>query len=242
MVLQTRMAVDVTQAPDKFTEQLDAFSHQQLTNLNPSEINRITAHLTITTAFFTGATIFLAGKYQAPKPAYIKGLKNFLVNTFGIAEKNAAGLIESNARMYKRYTLIENAYNQGWQSAKSWVASPTVADNALHTLLQRHNSLSMADLNIEGVKEDKRAPVAIEEITHVEMAPAPASDQTPARRWPVLLWLLLLTLLSGITYSLILPEHLPSLLRNVLQPLSDNLYQLLHDNGLGKYLPPHGQP
>lgn len=231
------MITAVSEAPDKFTEQLDAFSRHQLTSLKPSEINRITTHLMITTSFFTGATIYLAGKCQAPKPVYLKGLKNLLMNTFGMAEKNAAGLIESNARMYKRFTLIENAYNQGWQSAKSWVTSPSSSDKALYSLLQQHHDLSMSNLSIEGIKENKSAPAEIEEIAHVEMAPVP--EKAPSRRlWPVLLWLILLTLLSSIIYALILPEQLPALLREALQPLSDTLYNLIYNNGLGRYLPP----
>lgn len=215
---------------EKFSAQLHAFSHSQLAKLKPAEINRITSHQMIATAFFSGATLFFARQLQAQKAVYMAALKQLLMTDFGLAEKNAAGLIESNARLYKRYRLIENAFNSGWQSAQGWTLAPEQGEPSLHALLKKYHDLSMSNLHIEGIKEPKDARVVVEEIVETVATPAAAHGRRPL--WPGLRALFILALLALVSYALLFPQQLPGALRELAQALHDNAEQLLRRSGI----------
>lgn len=200
---------------DDFQQQLEAFCRKQLARQRPQDITRVTTHLILSTAFLTGATIHLAKARQIAKPVYLAALKKVLSDTFRLADKNADGLIESNARMYKHYKLIENIYNSGWRSAQAWLEHPQQGGDELNALLQQYHNLAMTDLGIEGVKQKPAAaPVA-----EAPAAPAAVVDNVRrARPYRVILLSLLLVLLLALLGGVLLPQFLPPALQDITQP------------------------
>lgn len=184
-------------ATEELFDTLSRFGKDQLKGINASDIPQVTAHLMVATAFFTGAAIQLASRDRLPKSVYLPALHRYLTHTFGLPERNAAGLVESNARLYTRYVLIENIYNQGWQAGKAWREIDGQGASALLPLLQRYHDLSMATLDREGIKKKPVATREVEEIAAVEPAPQAASKRA-SRRW---LWsLLLLAVIAAAAY------------------------------------------
>jgi hypothetical protein len=171
-------------------ETLTRFGENQLHDIKARDIHRVTAHLMVATVFFTGATIQLAARRRLPKAVYFPALQRYLSHTFGMPDKNAAGLVESNARLCKRYRLIENIYNQGWRAAKAWQDGDEQGSSMLVPLLRRYHDLSMSTLGREGVKAQPVATPEVEEVAAVAPAPPPA----PTRAWGRLVWLSLLLL------------------------------------------------
>jgi hypothetical protein len=194
--------------------QLTAFGQAQLASLRTRDITDTTVHLILTVAFFTGATIQFASRHKLPKSRYLPALQDFLASTFGLDGKHAAGLVESNTRLYKNYTLIEQVYNSGWRSAQDWTQDKQQATDALQALLKKYRNLSMADLGIEGVKEKAPAPITVEISTKPEPVATTASVTKPPRR--LLPWLIVLTLLGVAVYFSLFPEQLPPALQQLL--------------------------
>jgi hypothetical protein len=184
-------------AEEKLFDALSRFGKLQLHGINARDIPQVTAHLMVATAFFTGAAIQLASRQHLPKSVYLPALQRYLTHTFGLPERNAAGLVESNARLYKRYVLIENIYNQGWQAGKEWQEKNGKAASALTPLLRRYRDLSMSTLGVEGIKKKTAATREVEDIAAA--APVPqAAPQRASRLW--LWWLLLLAVTAAGAY------------------------------------------
>ena len=195
---------------------LSRFGAAQLQGINAKAVPRVTAHLMVATAFFTGATIQLAGRQRLPKSVYLPALQRYLTSTFGLPERNAAGLVESNARLYKRYVLIENIYNQGWQAGKAWSERDGQEASALGPLLDRYRDLSMSTLGREGIKEKAvAASPEVEEIA-AEAAVPQAAPKRASRRW--LWWLLLLGAAAAAVYHYLGFGHLYQRLLSLVHP------------------------
>lgn len=175
-------------AAEELFDTLSRFGAVQLQGINPSNIPKVTAHLMVATAFFTGAAIHLASRDRLPKSVYLPALTRYLTRIFGLPERNAAGLVESNARLYKRYVLIESIYNQGWQAGKVWREIDGQSASALAPLLRRYHDLSMSTLDREGIKKKAAATPEVEDIAAVK----PAQPTAPKRASRLWLWLLLL--------------------------------------------------
>jgi len=197
---------------------LDAFSHHQLSGLRAGDITGVTSHLILATAFFTGATIRLAAAGRQPKSAYLPVLRRFLASTFGLDEDRAAGLVESNARLYKRYRLIDRIYHDGWHTAQHWLQDAAATPPALKTLLAELHDLSMSNLNVEGVKEEQSAPAEVEAIAREQ--PAPTTVAPPPRRTASkTIWLLPLAALAAAGYFALYPERIPPALLDAITSL-----------------------
>ena len=197
----------MTQPASTHRQQLEQFGEAQLAGLSTRDICASTVHLILSTAFFIGAAIAIAKPLKASKTIYLASLREFLEKHFGLSAKNAAGMIESNARLYKRYTLIENIYNAGVRSAIDWCEDPRIRDNRLKGLIAQYHDLSMSGLNIEGIKEPVVAPVEVEAIIHVEPAVViPVAEPRWGRR---LFWLVLFGLIASASYFVLFPEHIP---------------------------------
>ena len=212
----------MTAISDKFSNQLDSFGREQMAGLKSAEITRTTTHLILATAFFTGAILFLANHHGIPKPRCLKILITFLARTFGLAEQNASGLIASNARMYKRYTLIENIYKAGWKSAKARVQEQS-SELSLKSLLTRYHDLGMSNLSIEGIKAETTVkesspptPVPAEEPV-LETEPASCSLTT------ILIRVVIVMLLGAVVYVYYHPEKLPQTLQQQLQSIINSI-------------------
>jgi len=208
-------------------EQLAQFGERQLAELSTRDICASTVHLILATAFFSGAAIGLAKPLKADKKTYLAALRHLLETHFGLSADNAAGMVESNARLYKRYVLIEKIYNAGAKSALDWHKDSANVEPALKALLTQYQTLSMSGLNIEGIKESKPAPVEIEAIIPVEVAPEVVA---PSPRWRRrLLWLLFIALLGLIGYGILFPEQLPP---QLLESLPAGIRTLLRPSAL----------
>ncbi|NOX76659.1 MAG: hypothetical protein GXP17_08655 [Gammaproteobacteria bacterium] len=187
---------------------LHTFSRHQLAGMRAGDITNVTTHQILTTAFFTGATIHLAAADKQPKSVYLPVLRQFLARTFDLNEERAAGLLESNARMYKRYTLVDRVYHEGWKTAQDWRQENGATQSVLKTLLREFQDLSMSDLNIEGVKEEQATLPEIEAIVATETTPV--SVAPPTRRMAsIIYWLLLLGVFAIAGYFALFPEHIP---------------------------------
>lgn len=177
-----------TEETEKLQQQLKQFGQTQFGTRKPAEIAGTTAHLIMSVAFFTGATIQLASMRGMKKADYLPALQDYLSETFKLPAKNAAGLIESNARLFKRYKLIDSIYKKGWQTAQAW-SNKEAVNAQLDALLQKHKDLNMSALNVEGIKEEKVAPVEVEEIIPT---PEPVVVERPGFPWGRVLWLIVL--------------------------------------------------
>jgi hypothetical protein len=217
-----KLAVNVR---DRLSQQLTRFGDRQLAGLSPRTICQSTAHLILTTAFFTGATIGLAKSCQTSKQDYLAVLQQFLAERFGLSSHNAAGMIESNARLYKKYKLIENIYHSGWRSAEHWQQRDDKPDGTLASLLAQHHDLSMSQLHIEGTKEQPVAPAEVEEVIPVEATPEIVTTDKPRGRW--LRWLLLLAISTAVVYFGLNPQHIPPTLHLLPAQLWQFVTQLL---------------
>jgi len=209
--------------PPSHHEKLAQFGDLQLAELSTRDVCASTVHLILATAFFTGAAIGLATPLKANKKTYLASLCDFLENHFGLSAENAAGMVESNARLYKRYVLIEKIYNAGAQAALGWHKDSTIQDPTLKNLLMQYQTLNMSGLNIEGVKEPKPTPVEIETIAHIEPVPEVVTRSPRWGRW--LFWGLLIVLFGLVGFGLLFPEQIPSPL---LEILPESIRTLLH--------------
>lgn len=198
----------MTQPQNQHLQQLNQFGDAQLSELSRRDICASTVHLILTTAFFTGAAIALASQLKTPKSTYLASLREFLENNFGLSAKNAAGMIESNARLYKRYILIENIFNTGRKSVLEGTPETGAKDRSLKGILVQYKELSMSALSIEGIKEQIVVAPKVEPIIQEEPV-APVIIEKP--RWGRrLLWVLLIALVALTGYFLVFTQQLPS--------------------------------
>lgn len=213
----------MSSAPEDLTQHLTTFSRSTLTHLKPADISRTTTHLIIATAYFTGALLCLARQQQTAKPVYLMALRDFLMQTFRLAAPNAQGLIESNARLCRRYVLLENTYNAGWQSASAWLQQPGRDDPTLKALLDRYQNLGMSELGREGIKpEPVKAPEPATVTPPPRIDPAPVQRKFPLGRYVAIgIALLLIILTTACIYLLLNPYLLPETLPPPLQEFSD---------------------
>jgi hypothetical protein len=205
---------NVVNANENISQQLTRFGDSQLAPLSPRNICQSTAHLILATAFFSGAAIGLAKNCHASKQDYLAALQQFLCDRFGLSSANAKGMIESNARLYKKYKLIENIYHSGWCSAQEWSQQPDTTGNTLAELLSKHHDLSMSQLHIEGTKEERApTPVEVEEIIPVEATPVQEVVQKPWRQR--VLWLVFIAVVAGIIYLGLYPQYIPPIVKTL---------------------------
>lgn len=214
---------------DNLTQLLDTFCRKQLAIMQAADIPQVTTHLILSTAFFTGAAMYLGKTCQVSKPVYMQAVKKQLMETFKLGEENAGGLLDSSARMYKRYKLIEKTYNLGWQTARNWSKDPQGDQLTLARLLKKYHNLSMSDLSIEGVKEEMPIPSAKKESAP-EAPQKTGVEETPRPSRAPLLLLLLMVIIAALLLGLFLPDYLPSPLKEFVQPLKQKIIDsLLHN-------------
>lgn len=201
---------------------LAQFGESQLAELSTRDICASTVHLILATAFFSGAAIGFAKPLKTEKKIYLNSLRDFLETHFRLSTKNAVGMIESNARLYKRYVLIEDIYNAGMKAALDWHKDTASNNSALKNLLSQYQNLSMSGLNIEGIKEPKPAPVEVENI--VPMETPHISVATPPRWGRRLFWLLFIILLGLMVFAAMFPEKIPAEFLHLLPADFHNLF------------------
>jgi len=212
----------------QLTAQLDQFGKAQLTEVSTRDLRASTVHLILATAFFTGAAIGMAKLSDTPRKVYLRVLRIFLEKRFGLNADHATGLVESNARLYKRFVLIELIYNAGWLSASEWCKHPDTPNDELKLLLTKYKDLSMTGLNIEGTKQKATAPADIEHSVAVEKPLLVATTPTRSRRNTLLV--LLIVLFASIGYLVFYTDHLSSLLpvlKPALQSALESLFQFI---------------
>lgn len=209
-----------------FAGLLKQFGDTQLSGVASRDIHTSTAHLILATVFFTGASIGLAKQAKASKKTYLDTLAKFFENHFGINGEKATGMVESNARLYKRYMLIEKVYTAGWEAARDWYQDPNVQSDELKSLLKKYKDLSMSDLSIEGTKEQKVAPAEIEAI--IPVASEPVVIETPSHSRRTVLLFILLAEIVCVAYFSLFTNVLESLF-TVIGPFIQNIEQQLSE-------------
>ena len=206
-----------------FADQLEQFSEAQLADVSTHNINTSTAQLLLATVFFTGAAISMAKQSNIPKKTYLATLRSFFEDRFGLSNDRASGMIESNARLYKRFVLIEKTYHAGWNAAQAWGQQTDGKNNELKDLLKKHHNLSMSELNIEGTKEQIAA--------HPEVEAAPTTEpvivMTPTRWWLKVSLTVLFALICSLLYVLFFTDLFPELLANQRAALTPLLNSIL---------------
>jgi len=221
-----------------FSDQLDQFGAAQLAGVSTHDIHTSTIHLILSTVFFTGAAIGMAKQSNTPQKTYLSILCAFLENNFGLNSDKASGMIESNARLYKRYVLIEKIYNAGWAAARDWNQESGKQNDELKALLNQYRDLSMSDLSIEGTKEQVvAAPVEVEKI--VATASQPVVEETPTRWKRKALLITLLALIGGATYAALftnLFSTLEPILKSTLELIQEQLSELPLEEWFDKIL------
>jgi hypothetical protein len=224
--------VNTTPAPS--SDRLKQFGETQLAGISTHDIQKSTVHLILTTAFFTGAAMGMAKLLDTPKKAYLNSLNCFLEEHFGLSADNAAGLIQSNARLYKRYVLIEKIYTAGWESARNWCRQADTQSDALKMLLKQYQDLSMSGLNIEGIKEQTvNAPVEVEKI--VTTASQPVVEEKPTRWKRKIFLITLLALFGGAMYAALF-TNLFSTLEPILKSMRESIQEQLSELPLKEWL------
>lgn len=183
---------------DALTAELKKFGDAQLAEISASDLRASTVHLILATSFFTGAVMGMAKLNNVPRNVYLYTLRVFFEKRFGLNADHAAGMIESNGRLFKRYVLIDRVFNAGRLSGLEWhktnSSQNNVQGNELKLLLDKYPDLSMSGLNVEGTKEEKKAPapkpapvVTVETVTEI--------PEPPPTRWGRTLLLLILLML-----------------------------------------------
>jgi hypothetical protein len=228
------------QTQTRHHEQLSRLADEQLAALSTHDICASTVHLILAVAFFTGAAIGLAKQLRQPKNIYLASLRSLLQTRFGLEAHNASGMIESNARLYKRYVLIEKIYNAGLQAA---LAGRQPRDHhALKSLLTEYADLSMSGLNIEGTKEPSSVPSEVAALE--EIAPIISKLATqPSHRGRTLFLLLMIALITSGAFFLFYRDGLAAmfpdlqpvvatwierLMKDVVEPVRQWLEQLIN--------------
>lgn len=228
--------MNTTTAPS--SDRLKQYGETQLAGISTHDIQKSTVHLILTTAFFTGAAMGMAKLLETPKTAYLNSLHHLLKEHFGLTTDNAAGLIQSNARLYKRYVLIEKIYTAGWESARNWCRQADTQSDSLKTLLKQYQDLSMSGLNIEGIKEQTvDAPIEVETI--VATASRPVVEEMPTRWKRKTFLIMLLALFGGATYAAFftnLFSIVEPALNSILESIQEQLSALPLEEWLNKAL------
>ena len=208
-----------------FADQLKQFGTAQLAGVSTHDLRASTVHLILATSFFTGAAIGMAKLSNIPQKNYLHVLRVFLEKQFGLNADHAEGLIESNARLYKRYVLVELIYNAGWLSASEWSKQPDSPCNELTLLLKKYRNLSMSGLNIEGTKEQAIAPQEADEMP--QSIPTPeAVLAVPASHWKRKVSIMIIFMLAGVAaYAVFFPEQFSALV-SALEPILKQLSAL----------------
>lgn len=211
---------------DPLAQLLKQFGEAQLAEISTHDLRASTVHLILATAFFTGATIGMAKLHNVPRTAYLRTLRIFLERRFGLNADHAKGMIESNARLYKRYVLVERIYNAGLLAATDWCKQDKVQGNELKLLLDKYPDLSMSGLNIEGTKEQKAAPVEVEVIAESKPVTTELVTPPPTRWGRTLLLLLLLIILISIGGAFIFEKQLLPYIP-MLEPILDSAREFI---------------
>lgn len=210
----------------QLSAQLNQFGEAQLAEVSTRELRASTVHLILATAFFTGATIGLAKQSNTPRKIYLRTLRTFLETHFGLNADHAAGLVKSNARLYRRYVLVELVYNAGWLSSSEWCKQASTSGDELKLLLNKYQNLSMNGLGVEGTKEKTVEPAEVEATVAVKKTPIVETSPAPSRRLMVVL--LLLLLFSSAAYLILYTDQLSTrfpLLKPALQSTLNHFFQ-----------------
>lgn len=226
------LILDVTTDTHPFADQLEQFAEHQLSGVSMRDIHASTVQLLLSTVFFTGAAIAIARRADTPKKIYLPALRRFMTEHFGLSDERAAGMIESNARLYKRYVLIEKVYHAGWAAASCEPPADPRTASELKALLNKYQDLGMSGLNIEGTKQQ-----AIEDTVGEVVRPAEAEAVfvPPASRWRQdALLVVLVALLTGTGYLLFFTEYFAGF-GATLEAITETLWETLGET-LGKTL------
>jgi hypothetical protein len=201
----------VNKTPDKtsdpLTDALKQFGEVELANISASDLRASTVHLILATTFFTGALMGMAKLNNVPRPVYLRTLRIFFERRFGLNADHASGMIESNARLFKRYVLIERVFNAGRLAGLEWQKQGKVQGNELKLLLDKYPDLSMSGLNVEGTKEPKAPEPKPEPVVTVKTV-TPQPESPPTRWGRTLLLLILLMLLICIGGAFLFEQQL----------------------------------
>lgn len=204
-----------------FADQLNQFGESHLANVSAHDIHSSTVQLLLATVFFTGAAISIAKITDTPRKNYHPLLRTFLEKNFRLSADRAEGMIESNARLYKRFVLIEKIYHAGWNAARDWKPGSNKHSDTLKALLKKHSNLSMSELNIEGTKQQVIEPPKTETIQPITPEVVIVVPTSNWRRNLVLI--LIVVLISGVAYMLLF-TNLFSGWRSTLETVSDKFF------------------
>lgn len=176
----------------------------------------------------------MAKQSNTAKKIYLSTLHIFLENHLGLNSEKAAGMIKSNARLYKRYVLIEKIYKAGWKAAGNWNQQTDDKNGELKSLLKKYQNLSMTDLSLEGTKEQKVVPP---EVAPVEPSiPTKVIIAPPSTHWRrTVLLLILLAEVIGVAYLSLFTDLLTVLIP-VLESTLGQLSELLSTQSLDKLI------
>lgn len=199
------LILDVNTNTHSFADQLEHFAERQLASVSMRDIHASTVQLLLCTVFFTGAAIAIARCTDTPKKTYLAALRRLLIERFGLSDERAAGMIESNARLYKRFVLIEKVYHAGWTAAGDPQPADARTATELKALLKKYRDLGMSGLNIEGTKQQAIDTTVDETVHPIEVE---AVFVPPSSHWRQhALLVLLVVLLTGAGYLLFFTEY-----------------------------------
>lgn len=191
----------VASVDDGLYQQLMGFGKLQFSNLDKDQLSESTANITAMISFLVGAIYALAKKGGHEDFDHAPVLQRYIMAKFKMPERNALGVIESNARMYQKYTYLENAYNEGYQAAMAWCDDETAQPQALGQFLKKHKDVSMSNLSAQGIKAD--AEVAeVESVSEPEPIEEAIVVMGSSVRPVFIFWFIAALLLMGMNYLL----------------------------------------
>ncbi len=134
-------------------EQLLSFSQDQLADISISEITENTAKTIVVCSFFSGSLRVFSETSDISNDEYRDILSKLIAKIFNMEESNANGLVDSNERLFHKYTFIENTYMLGSEAASQWQDMKEAAANRLKNHLESHKDITMDSLGSEGTKD-----------------------------------------------------------------------------------------
>lgn len=154
-------------------KRLQTFGKRQFEHIDPEQFKSNSANLTATISFLVGSIHALAEHIDLQDYDHMPILQRYVMAKFKMPRPNARGIIESNDRLYKKYTYLENAYNEGREAAAAWCQDENAPAMSLNTFLQQYNDVTMSDLAKEGVREESS-----EQETESDPVPETTPDTT----------------------------------------------------------------
>ena len=176
------------------TSQFSEFCKETLGHIKLGEIQQSTVLSLLTMSYFLGAWDFYSNLNGENGTTNRESFEISLGKILGLSKHNTAGFVDTTQRLINKYKLLQNANAKGHTAALAYLGSQN-SDRSLNQLLQVNKMLSMNELGVEGLQDDK----VLKSLINKSQQPASNTSSSISRHNKSLTWLKIYLIIGTIS-------------------------------------------